>query len=235
MRFLRLVLSPLLSLLLSPVPALLAQAGNSSVTLSPATSPAAGEPGVTLINVTGTGFPAGSIPPNLVTVNLQPVTAGSGPALTGLVTAVTTVVGSTRRITFQVVPGNPVQAPTAYLVSVAGSTAAGGTFSSANTSALTVNPPASIALSVTSGQPGQSLAVTITGSFSIFFQGSTQASFGPGVSVGGAAAGVAGPVTVSSPTSAVAQLVIDPAAAAGLRDVSVRTGAELATLPGGSA
>src|SRR5260370_3082781 len=231
MRFLKLFLSPFLALLLSPIPELLAQTGNSSITLSPTTSPAAAEPGVTLINVTGGGFPAGSIPPNLVTVNLQPATAGSGPALTGLVTAVTTIVGSTRRITFQVVPGNPVQAPTAYLVSVAGSTTAGGTFSSANTSALTVKPPASIVLSVTSGQPGQSLAVTITGSFSNFFQGSTPTRFGPGVSVGGSAAGVAGPVTVNSPTSAVAQLIIDPAAAAGPRDVSVRTGPAPATLP----
>jgi hypothetical protein len=99
---------------------------------------------------------------------------------------------------------------------------------------LTINPPASISsLGSSSSAPGQSLTVTITGQYSNFFQGSTQATFGAGISVGGAAAGGAGPVTVVSATTATAQLVIDGAAVPGARDVIVRTGAEVATLPGG--
>lgn len=165
-----------------------------SITLSPVTAPSAGEPGVTLINITGSGFLSGTITPALVTVGLQPAVTGSGPVLTGTVTAVTTIVGVTRRITFQIVPGNPVQAPTKYLVSVSGSTVSGVKFASANTATLIVNPPASIAgLNPGFGQPGQSIAVTITGNFSNFFQGSTQASFGPGISVGGSSGRCLGP------------------------------------------
>jgi 6-phosphogluconolactonase (cycloisomerase 2 family) len=236
MRSLRQVSNSLLFLLL--VPFVLADTSSTSpgisITLSPVTAPSAGEPGVTLINVTGSGFPSGSITPALVTVGLQPAVTGSGPLLTATVMAVTTIVGVTRRITFQIVPGNPVQAPTNYLVSVMGSTASGVKFSSANTATLIVNPPASIAsLKPNAGQPGQSLTVTITGNFSNFFQGSTQASFGPGISVGGAAEGSSGPVTVNSPTTAVASLMIDPNATPGLRTVSVTTGSEVASVSNG--
>src|SRR5258708_2705329 len=163
------------------VPLVLADTSSTSsvlsITLSPVTAPTAGEPGVTLINITGSGFPPGIITPDLVTVGLQPEVNGSGPLLNGKVTAVTTIIGMTRRVTFQIVPGKPVQTPTKYLVSVLGSTASGVKFSSANTASLIVNPPASIAsLSPGSAQPGQSVTVTITGKFSNFFQGSTQAS-----------------------------------------------------------
>lgn len=49
------------------------------VTLSATTSPSAGQAGVHSINVTGSGFPSGTIPPANVTVTLEPATAGSGP------------------------------------------------------------------------------------------------------------------------------------------------------------
>ena len=201
-----------------------------TVTLSPTLSPSAGQPGVTLINVTGTNFPSGTIPPAQVTVTLTPAT--SGPAETTQVTAVTTIVGTTRRITFQITGPN-VSIPTAYLVSVSGSTSTGVTFASGNTANLTVNPPANVSLTPNSAAPGQALAVTITGQYTNFVQGSTKANFGAGISVGGASAGSYGPVTVTSQTSATAQLTIDPAATPGPRTVTVATGVQQATLVNG--
>ncbi len=101
--------------------------------------------------------------------------------------------------------------------------------------AFTVNaaPPVLISVVPNSGQQGQTLSVTITGQFTHFVQGTTQASFGAGIAVGGAAAGAFGPVTVTSPTSATAQLVISAAAAAGSRAVTVKTGTEEASLATG--
>ncbi len=59
------------------------------------------------------------------------------------------------------------------------------------------------------------------------------ASFGSGISVGGAAAGAFGPVTVVSATSATAQIALTPTAVPGPRDVAMRTGSESAVLPSG--
>jgi len=67
-----------------------------------------------------------------------------------------------------------------------------------------------------SARMGQSPVVTINGVFTSFAQGVTQANFGAGISVGGAAEGTFGPVTVTGPTTATAQLAINAAAAPGL-------------------
>src|SRR5258708_33823911 len=105
MSFLPRLLVPVFSLLAFPVALLFADTVSTSspapITLSPLTAPTAGEPGVTLINLIGSGYPFGSITPDLVTVDLRPAVSGAGPALSGVVTAVTTIVGITRRITFQ--------------------------------------------------------------------------------------------------------------------------------------
>src|SRR5713101_1619021 len=76
----------------------------AAVTLQPGTAPAAAEPGVTIVNVMGSGFPAGTIPPGNVNVALTP--AGSGPAMTAIVQSVVTIIGTTRRIAFQISPAN---------------------------------------------------------------------------------------------------------------------------------
>src|SRR5205085_6840779 len=60
-----------------------------------------------------------------------------------------------------------------------------------------------------------------------------QASFGAGIGVGGSQPGAFGPVTVINPTSATAQLSIDPGAVAGPRSVTVRTGVQQAVLANG--
>ena len=145
----------------------------SIVKLSPSTSPASAEPGVTLVNLTGSGFPLGTITPGLITVKLAP-SSGSGPSESATATAVTTVIGTTRRVTFQVAPGSPLPAPAAYVVSLSGTTTGGVSFSSSNTALLTINPPATIGnLNPASGTPGQTLTVGITGSLRASFRGTT--------------------------------------------------------------
>ncbi|HLY20308.1 MAG TPA: putative Ig domain-containing protein, partial [Bryobacteraceae bacterium] len=91
---------------------------------------------------------------------------------------------------------------------------------------LTINPAAQIqSLAPVSADAGLSLQVTITGSNTHFVQGTTQASFGPGVSVAS--------LTVGSPTTATAQISISASAATGSQSVTVTTGAEQATLSNG--
>ncbi|MDE3178380.1 MAG: hypothetical protein KGM47_01870, partial [Acidobacteriota bacterium] len=204
----------------------------STVRLSPAVSPSSGQPGVTLLSVIGSGFPAGTIPAANVTVALQPSSGGS--PVTTAATAVTTIFGTTRRVSFQIPASVSVASPTPYQVLISGSTSTGIAFSSGNAAALTINPASQVSsISPNSGQVGQTLSVTITCLFTNFVQGATVSSFGPGISVGGAPAGGLGPLTVTSPTSATAQLVISAAATPGPQTVTLATGVQQASLAAG--
>jgi hypothetical protein len=78
----------------------------------------------------------------------------------------------------------------------------------------------------TAPQGQQNVTVQLTGSFTNFTAGATVASFGPGVTL-------AGPLTVASPTTATAVLLIDPWAATGARTVTLTTGQEVATAVNG--
>ena len=186
-----------------------------SVTLSSTTSPAAGQPGVTTMSVTGSGFPAGVIAANLVTVSVTPL--AGGPPMTAVATAVTTIAGTTRRVTFSFTGAN-VDVPSQYRVRVAGPG-----FTSANMAAMTLNPASNVTMSPSSSGTGRSQTVAITGTFTNFLSGSTRANFGPGIAVGGAAAGAFGPITVTSAVAATAQLVIAPDAQPGPRKIAIAT------------
>jgi len=109
------------------------------VTLTSPTSPSHGDPTLTKVNVTGTGFPTGTISPSNVTVTLTPTSPGPPTAQTKAI-AVTVVSGSTERITFRIPKSVSVTSPTSYQVSIAGKTSTGATFKSSNTAALTINP-----------------------------------------------------------------------------------------------
>jgi RHS repeat-associated protein len=94
--------------------------------------------------------------------------------------------------------------------------------------------PAIASISPAQGTPGQTLTVTITGSFTNFVSGTTSANFGAGIAVGGSAEGAFGPVTVINATTATASIKIDSAAAVGLRaPITAQTGMQTATLPSG--
>src|SRR6185437_13194087 len=91
------------------------------VTLSPATSPTMGQPAVTVVNITGNGFPSGSMPPTQVTIQIEPVSPAAGSAAFTPASAVVSLTGNARRISFQIPTSISVSVPTAYLASVSGS------------------------------------------------------------------------------------------------------------------
>jgi 6-phosphogluconolactonase (cycloisomerase 2 family) len=102
-----------------------------------------------------------------------------------------------------------------------------------NAFTVTAGSPSITILNPNVGSPNSSVQVQITGQFTSFVGGQTVANFGPNISVGGGAAGAAGPVAVSGPTTATAQLTIQAGASLGARDVTVQTGAETITVFGG--
>lgn len=126
------------------------------------------------------------------------------------------------------------KSPTAYFLTLSGQTSAGTYFVSSNRTTLTLNPDAElISATPATVNPGQNVSVKVSGLYTNFFQGATQASFGPGISVGGATAGSAGPVTVVDDKSITAQIAIQPGAATGLRTIVVNTGVQRAELVNG--
>ena len=196
-----------------------------AVTLLPGTSPAAAEPGVTTIAVTGSNFPAGTIPAANVTVSIAKA-GGIGPTTGVKATAVATVTGTTRRVTFTVPSTISVVIPTSYVISIAGSTSTGVAFSSSNSAAMTVNPAASLSgVTPATGQPGQTLSVSVTGVFTNFLQGSTVAGFGAGITIVS--------LTVTNATHATASITLAANAAGGPRTVTMTTGVEVATQANG--
>jgi len=97
--------------------------------------------------------------------------------------------------------------------------------------AAPVNPNATLtSVNPTSGNAGQVVTVVLNGLNTNFIPAQTLASFGPGISVAGAPEGQPGVLTVNNPTSATAQIAIDPLAAAGARPISVTVGAQTLTL-----
>jgi len=204
-----------------------------TVTLSSTTTPAAGEPGISRITLTGQGFPAGVIPEQNVVVTLTPsASGGASTAITA--TDVDRITDGVRRITFGIPGSIVVTAPTSYEVSISGTTLAGISFSSTNTAALTINPQPTIAsVNPSSGRPTQSISVVVTGLATNFVAGKTRASVGPGISVGGAPEGTPGPVTVNSPISFTAEIFVGPSDAPGPREVSVMTPPEHESLAQG--
>jgi RHS repeat-associated protein len=193
------------------------------VTLVSSAAPSAGEPGVTNVSVTGSGFPTGTIPPGNVLVKLTPSGGGS---VTTSATAVTTIVGTTRRVSFMIPAGVAVAGPTAYNVSLSGTTTTGAAFASSNTASLTINPAATL-ISVTpnTAMQGQTLTVSIVGSYSNFLQGSSQVSFAGGITVGSA--------MVADSTHLTANITIQNNAPVGPQAVTVKTGIEQASLANG--
>jgi hypothetical protein len=200
-----------------------------TINLATTTSPTAAQPGVTTLTLTCSALPSGAITPANLNVTLQAASGNNGPNLTANVTGFSTIPPTSGRITFQV-NGSNVSAPTPYLVSVTGTTSTGTAFASGKPAALTINPAAAIlSLNPSSGPPGQIVSVTITTQYTNFVQGSTVANFGPSISVGGGAAGQAGLVTVTSPTTATAQITIAANAVPGAQTVTVSTGVQQAS------
>jgi esterase/lipase superfamily enzyme len=195
-----------------------------SVTLSRIASPSTGAPGVTTVNLTGSNFPDGTILPTSITITLK--SAAQDATVTAKATAITSLLGSTRRVSFTIPATVIVPAPTAYRVSLSGRTSANAAFESSNTTLLTVNPGARLmVLNPATAQVGQTLTVAITGSFTNFVNGATKADFGPNVTVNS--------ITITDATHGSAHITIPSAAIEGTRAVTMTTGDEAATLLNG--
>jgi hypothetical protein len=98
---------------------------------------------------------------------------------------------------------------------------------------LVVGRPELVGVTPNAGKQGQSGTATITGAFTNFASGTTQVSFGPGISVGGGPVGGFGPVTVINAGSASAQITIDGGTTLGPRTVTAQTGTEQASITNG--
>jgi hypothetical protein len=146
----------------------------------------------------------------------------------GIVTNFVTV-NSTTQLTANVTIPSNASAGNTY-VSV---TTNGQTLTLDNVFAVTPGTPVITQINPNIGTPGNSATVTITGQYTNWVNGTTTASFGPGIAVGGAADGVSGPVVVNNPTSLTAQLVISAGATLGPVDVITTTGGEVENVPGG--
>jgi hypothetical protein len=122
-------------------------------------------------------------------------------------------------------------------ISIANGTAAGarsvtvttGTEVVTLTSGFTVQAgtPAITLISPSYGTPNSVVTVTLNGQFTGWVNGTTTASFGPNISVNGAAAGAAGTISVTSNTTATASLNIASGATLQAQNVTVTTGAEV--------
>src|SRR5215831_13576777 len=142
-------------------------------------SPSSGQAGITNVYLTSNGFPSGTPLAANVQITLTPVGGGS-PAMV-VPSSVIVMGGAFRRLVFQL-PGPAPASPTTYNVSLSDPTDG---LSSVNTLQITENPAPSISLlNPNSGSQGATNEmVTITGSFTNFLQGSTQANFGSGITV----------------------------------------------------
>src|SRR5262249_21600054 len=91
----------------------------------------------------------------------------------------------------------------------------GGLLKGAPGALLSVNP--------NSANAGQTVTVTLSGTGTGWTAGQTVASFGAGISVGGATPGAPGPIQVTDVGTATATLPIGASAAPGARDVTITT------------
>ena len=128
---------------------------SSSVKLNTSTTPSSGISGTSLIWVTGSGFPNGTIDPSSVSLALQTscgVTAGETAATA---TAVRPIIGTSEKVEFQipasVVAGN-------YFVTLSGRTTGGTAFSSSNCSEVAVQYSST---AVGSCNPGSSMGMLV--------------------------------------------------------------------------
>lgn len=204
-------IAPVLTML-AACSVLLAQ---TNVTLSPSVSPSSGQAGITKVNVTASGFPAGAIDASQILVSVAPRAGGA--AVSTPASAVVTVIGSTRRVTFLIPAG---LAPQTYRIALGGAVVV-----STNSVPLTVAAPAALqSVNPNSAIQGGAGTVTIAGVGTHFLNGGTQVSLGAGIAVGA--------VTVANSTQLQASFTVNPGAAVGARTVTVTSGAEIAALAG---
>lgn len=205
------------------------------VKLNTWTNPSSGQAGTTNVNLTGSGFPSGTIPPGNVTITVA-ATCG-GPALattTGL--KVTKLIGTSDRVEF-LIPASLAQ--DTYDVSLTGTTSGGTKFSSTNCSLMKVLPPKTV---LSSCVPSSSLGVLLppkgTGNVTVYVPNGAWATSNTGIGVV-PLEGSGTPATISTPNApnscASNSATGESVCVANNTDVYLITGSSLnTTLPSGS-
>jgi uncharacterized protein (TIGR03437 family) len=177
-------------------------------------------------NQLASGAPSPSNPP-ATTTTTPTVTIGGAPAQVFFSGLAPGFVGE-YQVNALVPPNSAAGDAVPVMISISGKTSNTVTMA---VKAAPVNPNATLtSISPTAGNAGQILTVVLNGLNTNFIPAQTLASFGPGISVAGAPEGQPGVLTVASPTSATAQLSIDPLAAPGARSISVTVGAQTLSL-----
>ena len=180
-----------------------------------------------------------------LSATLNPSSAHQGSATTVVITGSATAFGPTTTVNFgaDITAGAvSVNGPTSLSVPIVlANVAATGSRSVTITTGgqvvtatftVVAGVPVMTAISPNMIQPTQTESVAITGAFTSWVNGTTQANFGPGIAVGGAAAGAFGPVTVNNATSLSASLVTS-GATTGFRNVQIQTGGQTLTVNNG--
>src|SRR5690348_4649908 len=72
---------------------------DSTINLAASGSPSAGQPGVTVLSLTGSNFPSGTILPAALKLTLQTAPGANGPAMSASVSAFAPIPGNGGRIT----------------------------------------------------------------------------------------------------------------------------------------
>jgi methionine-rich copper-binding protein CopC len=179
------------------------------------------------------------------TATLNPSSAHQGSSETIVITGTDTNFGSTTTVNFgaDITPGAvTVNGPTSASVPITidDAAATGARTVTITTGSQVVNAtftviagvPQVTVINPNTIQPTQTETVSVTGVFTSWASGTTKANFGPGIAVGGAAAGAFGPVSVNSATSLTASLVTS-GASNGFRTVQIQTGSQTLTVPNG--
>ena len=198
-------------------------AGTASAQVS-LTSPASAELVGANISMPGTGYPAGAISANWVSITVTP-SPGAGSPVSFAPTTVSGS-GSIRTLIFKLPAALSANQPYTAAVCVSGQTTSYVAFTTSACANITVNPAASISnVSPGAGQIGNSVRVTIAGLYSHFAQTTSVVSVGgTGVTVSGVA------ITAGSTTQLSATFTIAANAPVGPRTVTVTSGSEVATL-----
>jgi hypothetical protein len=199
----------------------------------------AGSPNPLLVALSGTG--TGSS----VSALLNPASAHQGSSETIVITGTGTHFGPTTTVNFgaDITPGTlTVNGPTSASVPITIDNVAliGSRNVTITTGAEVVKPtftviagvPAVTLINPNTIRPTQAESVSVTGAFTNWATGTTTASFGPGIAVGGGPVGGFGSVTVNSATSLTANLVTSGAAKSS-NTVQIQTGSQTQTVKNG--
>jgi hypothetical protein len=200
---------------------------SAAISLNANTSPTNATVGQS-VTVSGTGFPAGSMPNASVGVTVT-CPQGNGGAITVNSNTVFTL-ASSRIISFTIPAALTVNQPVTCQVTVSGSLPSAYS-SGAVSSTIVLNPPAT----VSTVSPGAGTRGTVVNNVQIVgrythFKAIQPAQ--PTVTVGGTGVTVSN-VNASNDTHLTVTLTLDPAAVSGLRSVTVKTGSEVASTAGG--